>query len=189
MKLNLGSGYRRQDGYVNVDCESACEPDVQTDLEHAAWPWSDGSIDEVRMCHSLEHMGELVVTRRHVITELYRVLKPGGEVDLAIPWHKHPTFWNDPTHVWPITMEQLILFDRRMNQVFREQFSAHTPLAEYWGVDLRIVPNSVQYGLDENWAKKWGADSMPRDELEERIEREWGIVAEVSLRLKKYPLT
>lgn len=190
MRLNLGCGYRHQDGYINVDLDPVCAPQVQADLEHARWPWDDASVDEVRMCHSLEHMGETVATRKFVMQEMYRVLKPGGLVNIAIPWHKHAFFWNDPTHVWPITVEQLMLFDRALNQWNREHFSAHTPLAEYWGIDLRIVPNSVEYHLDQNGevGKQLSAGQISQAEVHRRAESDWGVVMEVSLQMRKYPL-
>lgn len=190
MRLNLGCGYRHQDGYINVDVDPVCAPQVLADLEHARWPWDDASIDEVRMCHSLEHMGETVATRRHVIQELHRVLRPGGLVNLAFPWHKHEQFWNDPTHVWAITVEQLMLFDRALNQFNRENFSAHTPLAEYWGVDLRITPNSVEYHLDETGetGRQLQAGTISNADVHLRAMREWGVVREVSMQLRKYPL-
>src|SRR5436189_263389 len=47
MKLNLGCGFNRVDGYWNVDKEPQCKPDQCVDLERFPWPWSDNSILEV----------------------------------------------------------------------------------------------------------------------------------------------
>ena len=33
MKLNLGSGYKRVPGFVNIDSSPACKPDYVVDLE------------------------------------------------------------------------------------------------------------------------------------------------------------
>ena len=57
MRLNLGCGFNKRDGYVNVDIGDHCAPDVVHDLEKAPWPWDDSSIDEIYMSHVLEHLG------------------------------------------------------------------------------------------------------------------------------------
>ena len=57
MKLNLGCGQNRLDGYVNADREPVVEPDVVMDLEEFPWPFDEHSVDEVMANHVLEHVG------------------------------------------------------------------------------------------------------------------------------------
>jgi hypothetical protein len=57
MKLNMGCGFHKLDGYVNVDLFPACAPDVVCNLEEPPWPWQTGTVNEVIFNHSLEHMG------------------------------------------------------------------------------------------------------------------------------------
>ena len=33
MKLNLGSGFRKRQGYVNIDVREDCNPDIVMDIE------------------------------------------------------------------------------------------------------------------------------------------------------------
>lgn len=56
-KLNLGCGYKHLEGFLNVDSESRCDPDLVLDLEQTPWPFESSSITEVRMIHVLEHLG------------------------------------------------------------------------------------------------------------------------------------
>jgi hypothetical protein len=56
VKPNLDCGENKLPGYCNVDKYG--EPDPRFDLETVPWPWADGSIDEIAMSHSLEHMGQ-----------------------------------------------------------------------------------------------------------------------------------
>ena len=39
MKLNLGCGNYKMNGFVNVDKFADCEPDEVVDLEVFPWPW------------------------------------------------------------------------------------------------------------------------------------------------------
>jgi predicted SAM-dependent methyltransferase len=55
LRLNLGCGMRRLDGFVNVD--KFGEPELRHDLETFPWPWPDDSVVEVLLNHVLEHLG------------------------------------------------------------------------------------------------------------------------------------
>ena len=57
MRLNLGCGYNKREGFVNVDSSPHCAPDLIHDLEEFPWPWADSSIDEILMVYVLEHLG------------------------------------------------------------------------------------------------------------------------------------
>ena len=91
MKLNLGCGDKKRDGYVNVDiCGS---PDVLYDLSQFPWPFGDGSIKEVFSEHFLEHVSDFEAT----ILEIHRILAPDGILHFKVPhfrssfypWHLH----------------------------------------------------------------------------------------------------
>lgn len=54
MKLNLGCGDKKHEGYVNVDL--CGDPDVRCDLSVFPRPFDDDSADEVFSEHFLEHV-------------------------------------------------------------------------------------------------------------------------------------
>jgi len=73
MRINLGAGAAKLDGYINTD--------VETDIRALAFP--DNSADEIRASHVLEH-----VSHREtgiVLAEFFRCLKPGGLLKVAVP--------------------------------------------------------------------------------------------------------
>ncbi len=80
MKLNLGCGKRREDGYVNVDVPGS-GADVECDVQELPWP--DAVADEVLAVHLLEHIPMLNAAL--VVKEWARVLAPGGEMVLELP--------------------------------------------------------------------------------------------------------
>jgi len=102
MKINLGSGYKRFDGFVNVDNNHDAEPDYIVDLEKDKLPFDDNSVDEIKAHHILEHIGDGFF---HLMQEMYRVCEDGAVIDIQVPHHRHEVFFGDVTHIRPITTE------------------------------------------------------------------------------------
>ncbi len=80
LRLNLGSGKKRPEGYVNVDLPGS-GADVECDIR--ALPFADGVADEVMAIHVLEHIPVADVAA--VVAEWARVLAPGGRMVLELP--------------------------------------------------------------------------------------------------------
>jgi predicted SAM-dependent methyltransferase len=81
MKLNIGSGKNRLDGYVSVD-PFVDGPGI---LNNFAWqlPFDYGSVEEIYCSHSLEHIphDKLFDT----LEEFYRVLRINGNLIIICP--------------------------------------------------------------------------------------------------------
>lgn len=96
IKLNLGSGNKKLDEYINIDIDPECEPDFVLDINNGL-PYDDNSIDEVRAHDFLEHipLGKTIF----VINEIWRVLKPGGTFEHFTPSTDGRGAFQDPTHL------------------------------------------------------------------------------------------
>ena len=79
MKLHLGCGSKKLDGYVNVDVVGT--PDKVCDLSAFPWPFEDDSADEIFSEHFLEH----VIDFEKTILEIHRILKPNGVLHFRVP--------------------------------------------------------------------------------------------------------
>lgn len=79
IRLNLGAGKTKLDGYIAVDLNPAA--DVVTNIKQL--PFQDGSADEILAVHVLEHLYRWEVPA--VLSEWLRVLKPGGVIALELP--------------------------------------------------------------------------------------------------------
>ena len=161
MKLNLGCGQNRIEGYVNADREPAAEPDVVMDLEEFPWPFDDDSVDEVVANHVLEHVGAAPEVFIGIMQELYRVCRGGALIHIGVPHPRHDFYLNDPTHVRAITPAILSLFSRRNCAQWKAQGVANSPLALYADVDFEL--RNVQTIIADKYKDE--------PDLEELIER------------------
>lgn len=106
-KLHLGAGNEILEGWVNHDIAELPGIDAVFDLAKTPWPLADASFSQIRMRNVLEHLPDTVGT----VEELWRVLKPGGTVEIRVP------YWNcyqavaDPTHVKQFHQRTFDFFD------------------------------------------------------------------------------
>lgn len=76
IRLNLGCGKHRIEGWVNIDRADGME----------AYPlpqYADNSVDDIRASHILEHFG--YEDTINVLREWHRVLRPGGRIHVSVP--------------------------------------------------------------------------------------------------------
>jgi hypothetical protein len=161
LRLNLGCGMKRFDGYINVDRFG--EPDLRHDLESVPWPWPDDSVDEIIMEHVLEHLGRDATVYLDIWKEMYRVCRDGATIRVIVPHHRHEFFYNDPTHVRAVTAEGMILFSQRLNRQWAAQGISNTPLALYLGIDFELV--DVKLTPSEPWRNLHARDPAAADAL------------------------
>ena len=164
IKLNLGCGTKRLEGWINVDSMATFDPDVVWDLETFPWPWDDNSVDEILLAHVLEHLGEQRDVYLRIIQELYRICRHGAIIRILVPHPRHDTYLWDPTHVRPITVEGMQMFDQAQNRAWVANRNANTPLGIYLGVDLRM--RSHQYVLDPLFSEKRQRNEVSSEELQ-----------------------
>lgn len=110
LRLNLGCSDGFLDGYVNVDRDPGlrevfldkCDPykgasfiglDLSQD-QFGGWPWENDSVDEIRAHDIFEHLPDKTFT----MNESWRVLRPGGRLDIFIPTTDGRGAWQDPDH-------------------------------------------------------------------------------------------
>ena len=143
MKLNLGCGFNKKDGFVNVDKFAACGPDRVVDLEQFPWPFETSSVDEIHLIHVLEHLGAGTDLFLGIIKELHRVCRPGAIVRIEVPHPRHDIYLNDPTHVRVVTPAILSLFSKANCREWEANGVTNTPLALYIDVDFEIRKNEM----------------------------------------------
>jgi SAM-dependent methyltransferase len=182
LKLNLGCGFDKREGWLNVDSFEACEPDQLLDIEATPWDLPSGAFDHILLKHVLEHVGADFATFRRVMQEIYRVVAPGGLVEIHVPHVRHDTFWSDPTHVrafMPLTFEMM---SKRKNREWIAQRANYTMLAFALDVDFEV--ESMVQVYDPRWWAKVGSGEITQEQLRAKAEEAWGIVRELQVRLR-----
>lgn len=167
MRYNLGSGADYKYGWVNVDRFEDARPDIVMDLETFPWSLPDESADEILLSHVLEHLGGSSENLLNVVSELYRVCKPGARVTIRVRDPRHDDYLSDPTHQRPVIPGLFQPFDLALN----EQWQAHglpgTPLAKYLTLDFAMV-SATPY-IDPRWLEALNAGRLTTDVLAEAM--------------------
>ena len=153
LKLNIGSGGKPSEGWVNIDSEPMVGADLCFDIGLDTWPFPDNSVSLAKALHVLEHVprpGPFF----HAMKELYRVCQPGARVKVAIPHVWHQIWANDPTHVNPCTPNTFTLFSKshcEKQAALGPRFQL-TPFYKYLGIDFEV--SDLTAYLDPNTTKE-----------------------------------
>ena len=119
MKLDLGAGKNKRDGFIGVDCRAFDGVDQVVDLRQP-WPWENESVEEVHSSHFVEHL--TASERIHFVNELYRVLKNGAKATVIVPHWNSNRAYGDLTHQWPPVSEFWFYY---LSKAWREQNAPH----------------------------------------------------------------
>ena len=99
IQLNIGSGNDFRKDYVNIDNRDV-NGNMVWDVRDGL-PFPDGSVSYIFSSHFIEHLDEDAAT--DFISEMLRVIKPGGLIDVWCPhastkgavFPGHKTFWHE----------------------------------------------------------------------------------------------
>jgi hypothetical protein len=120
MKLDLGCGTRKQEGFIGVDSITFPGVDVVSDALDYLKTLEDKSVEYINMSHFLEHFTG--PQRVELMNECYRVLKDFGIVLVTCPSWSHERAYGDPTHQWPPVTSWTFFY---MNKAWRDVNAPH----------------------------------------------------------------
>lgn len=96
IKLDVGCSSNKQRGWVGMDIRKCKGVDIIHDVQEFPWPIPSNSCFTVLMSHLYEHIEPK--NRIKLIDEVWRVLKPGGQLLLSAPYATSTGAFQDPTH-------------------------------------------------------------------------------------------
>lgn len=121
MKIDLGCGPNKKDGFKGCDRIKFKGVDHVFEIGKRRWPFKSGSVDEAHASHFVEHL--TAVERIHFCNELHRVLKPETKCTIIVPAWKSNRAYGDPTHQWPPVSEMWFHY---LKQEWRDINAPHT---------------------------------------------------------------
>lgn len=115
IKLDIACGQRKREGFTGIDIAKCDGVDIVHNLNQFPWPIPDGSVTEAVCSHYIEHIPLAYWNPGDVYTpemkspksvdalckffeEVYRILAPGGKLEIIAPYYNHQRCWQDPTH-------------------------------------------------------------------------------------------
>lgn len=107
MKLNLGCGNKRIDGFIGVDKFPCDAVDVIADLNDKL-PFDDDSVEEIYMDNVIEHIFDIPA----LFLEIRRICKASGLVTIYTPHFASCASWRDPTHVHHLSYFSMNHFEK-----------------------------------------------------------------------------
>ena len=179
VKLNLGCGSKKLDGYINVDKYDTYNPDIIHDLEKFPYPFEDNTINEILLSHVLEHIGQNPDIFNSIIKEFYRICVHGAKIDIRVPHPRHDDFIADPTHVRPITVLGLQLYNKDLNKKWELSGAANTPMGIIHNVDFRI--KHVTHILDKKYINLLKSEKIQKDEIEDLAHKYNNVIQEIKI--------
>lgn len=82
LRIDLGCGGAKRDGFIGLDIIDAPGVDYVLDLTSAPFPFPDASVDHVFSSHFLEHIS----IPNHLFSEIGRVCKEGAKIEFWTPY-------------------------------------------------------------------------------------------------------
>lgn len=111
IRLDVGCGEAKQPGWVGMDLRPLPGVDIVHDVEEIPWPLPDACVLVAMCSHLVEHINPHKGGFLRFMDELWRVMRPHGEVAIATPHAMSQGYAQDPTHCNPCNEATWAYFD------------------------------------------------------------------------------
>lgn len=149
LRLHVGCGPARLEGWLNCDLYAGENVDVVYDLQ-ARWPFRDNTASAIYGSHVLEHLADF----RTFFAEAHRVLVDSGQLIVRTPYGNHRSAWWDVSHLRPWFAESFChLQPGYQDNVGNQQ---HRDIKHYFEVmycQLRVSAQFARF-LDRRWKRR-----------------------------------
>ncbi len=123
IRLDIACGANKNPGFVGLDIQPLEGVDIVHDLLQFPWPLPDESVLMAVCSHFVEHIPKVQIYQGtdglmhtwfpliRFMDEVWRVMKPGGELAIAAPHGHSLGFLQDPTHASGLCEVTWVYFD------------------------------------------------------------------------------
>lgn len=138
--IDIGCGRKKMAGFIGIDFSPMSDADIVLNLNVERLPFDDSSIDFAFSSHALEHL--TLEGFFNIVSEVYRVLKPGAQFKLVVPYFSTTLNFANPFHNNNICFNEhtfrFFSSDADCDALQKSHWS--TPSCPHWG--LRYSANS-----------------------------------------------
>ena len=132
--LDVGCGSNKYESAIGLDFNPRTKADVIHDLGVFPYPFADNEFDFIISRHTVEHIPDVM----GFISELWRITKNGGHIELVTPHYTNPDWANDPTH------------RNHFNSYSFNTFIADRQVFDFY-TDVRLKPLYTHVSLANLW--------------------------------------
>jgi ubiquinone/menaquinone biosynthesis C-methylase UbiE len=161
MKLNLGCGGKRIEGFVGVDRFWTPAVDIRADIT-AMLPFADSSVEEILLDNVIEHVMDIP----RLMHEIHRIGTDGAIVNIITPHFTSLSSWRDPTHVHHLSYFSLEHFTREQVAHYTsggrrfEQVSRKLSFGGLLGNIGRLIFLASPQAYEKNWCFLFRASTL-----------------------------
>lgn len=127
IRLDIGCGANKQENFVGIDIRPLEGVDIVHDVESFPWPLPDECVTTAVCSHLVEHINPHKFGFINFMNEVWRVMKPGGEIAIACPHGASPGFLQDPTHCNALNETTWAYFDPEENRANGMLYNIYQP--------------------------------------------------------------
>jgi len=149
-RLNVGCGLDIREGWVNLDSVDYGGNQL-CDLNQYPWPFPDNHFDEVYASHILEHMGNF----NAVVTELWRVCRPGAIITVKVPFFLSTKFYSEPDHRIPFGIRSFDNYEDITGRTLKFYEQWKLGHRTNYGSKARFVVESKRFHFSNFAALRW----------------------------------
>lgn len=128
LKLNLGCGNKRKEGFLGVDLYPCSAVDRIANLNDDL-PFQDNSVIEIYMDNVIEHIPDLV----KLFKEMHRICCNGAKIRIITPHFSSLSSWIDPTHIHHLSYFSMDHFGK-------------ISVAHYTGGGFKVTSRKLSFG-------------------------------------------
>lgn len=128
MKLNIGCGNKKKEGFIGVDKYPCDAVDKIADINETL-PFEDNSIDEIWTDNVIEHARDIADFMR----ECHRICKNNAVMTIITPHYSSNASWRDPTHLHHLSYFSMDHFEK-------------TGVDHYTGGGFKVIERKLSFG-------------------------------------------
>jgi SAM-dependent methyltransferase len=136
---DFGCGFNKRPGYIGVDINPNCNPDILGDLANGIPEIASDKADYICSLHALEHVNQNTLIKS--LEEISRILKSKGKWEIRVPHCGSDTAMM-PGHIHVIP--PAFFWDLYKLEEFK-----HGSLSKIQVDKILITPNDEAYGLSK----------------------------------------